>query len=103
MNEFQSDNTGSYLDVFKSKELRLAFFTGAGLQVCSASFLPYYSRFLLSVVGEPGIYFVKVLHLTHSQKKKVLHLTEIQFSRTFFLMWANQLCRPSNNLLESTP
>jgi MFS transporter, SP family, solute carrier family 2 (myo-inositol transporter), member 13 len=48
MNEFQSDNTGSYLDVFKSKELRLAFFTGAGLQVCSASFLPYYSRFLLS-------------------------------------------------------
>jgi SP family myo-inositol transporter-like MFS transporter 13 len=42
MHEFQSDNT-SYLDVFKSKELRLAFFTGAGLQVCSATGLLCYS------------------------------------------------------------
>jgi hypothetical protein len=37
MHEFQSNNAGSYLDVFKSKELRLAFFAGAGLQVFSAS------------------------------------------------------------------
>lgn len=37
MHEFQSDGTGSYLDIFKSKELRLAFFAGAGLQVCSSS------------------------------------------------------------------
>jgi MFS transporter, SP family, solute carrier family 2 (myo-inositol transporter), member 13 len=42
MHEFQSDNTAIYLDVFKSKELRLAFFAGAGLQVCSASCLCCY-------------------------------------------------------------
>jgi MFS transporter, SP family, solute carrier family 2 (myo-inositol transporter), member 13 len=29
----QSGKIDSYLDVFKSKEIRLAFFTGAGLQV----------------------------------------------------------------------
>ena len=29
----QSGKSVSYLDVFKSKEIRLAFFAGAGLQV----------------------------------------------------------------------
>jgi hypothetical protein len=33
MHEFQSNCTGSYLDIFRSKELRLAFCAGAGLQV----------------------------------------------------------------------
>lgn len=37
MHEFQSNCTGSYLDIFRLKELRLAFFAGAGLQVLSAS------------------------------------------------------------------
>lgn len=39
MHEFQSNCTGSYLDIFRSKELRLAFCAGAGLQVCPASAL----------------------------------------------------------------
>jgi len=39
MHEFQSNCTGSYLDIFRLKELRLAFFAGAGLQVPSASAL----------------------------------------------------------------
>lgn len=34
MHDFQSRSTTvSYMDVFKSKEMRLAFFAGAGLQV----------------------------------------------------------------------
>lgn len=34
MQDFQSRNrTVGYMDVFKSKEMRLAFFAGAGLQV----------------------------------------------------------------------
>ena len=37
MHEFQSNCTGSYLDIFRSKELRLAFYAGAGLQVCPDS------------------------------------------------------------------
>lgn len=31
--EFQPEKSVSYFDVFKSKEMRLAFFVGAGLQV----------------------------------------------------------------------
>lgn len=37
MHEFQSNCTGSYLDIFRLKELRLAFFAGAGLQVLLTS------------------------------------------------------------------
>ena len=33
MQEYQPNCTGSYLDIFRLKELRLAFFAGAGLQV----------------------------------------------------------------------
>lgn len=44
----ESKDSAKYLDVFKSKEMRLAFFAGAGLQVKSCSLFIYIYLYMFS-------------------------------------------------------
>ncbi|KAF0891772.1 hypothetical protein E2562_010960 [Oryza meyeriana var. granulata] len=68
MHEFQSDSSGSYLDIFKSKELRLAFFAGAGLQAfqqfTGINTVMYYSPTIVQMAGFTSNKLALLLSLT---------------------------------------
>lgn len=102
MHEFQSNNTGSYLDVFKSKELRLAFFAGAGLQVCSSACLlvRWFVRALFSFSCQWSRYSTW-LHVLLSRFS--WRIKQATGRYLFSHLGLSKPCRPSSNLPGSTP